>query len=134
MPKVPTLSMMAIISTARGRGGLDGGVGQPAVERPQRRLDREREHEAEEQRVEDRRVDAELALETAATIARKSKVPASKASLCAVTTYRPITAASMINPPNRLYSRNFTAALDRCSPPNPPMRKYIGISMASKNT
>ena len=31
---------------------------------------------------------------------------------CAVTTYRPMTAASMINPPNRLYSRNFTAALD----------------------
>ncbi len=73
-------------------------------------------------------------LDTAATIARKSKVPASKASLWAVTTYRPMTAASMINPPNRLYSRNFTAALDRFSPPNPPMRKYIGMSMASKKT
>ena len=63
-------------------------------------------------------------------------MPAAKASLRAVTTYRPITAASMIRPPNRLYSRNFTAALDDAasSPPNPPIRKYIGISMASKNT
>ena len=42
------------------RGGLDGGVGQPAVERPQRRLDREGEHEAEEQRVEHGGIDAEL--------------------------------------------------------------------------
>ena len=73
-------------------------------------------------------------LDTAATIARKSNVPDSKASLPAVTTYRPMTAASMISPPNRLYSRNFTAAFDRCSPPNPPMRKYIGMSMASKKT
>ena len=29
---------------------------------------------------------------------------------------------------------NFTAARLRSRPPNPPMRKYIGISMASKNT
>ena len=61
-------------------------------------------------------------------------MPAANASLCAVTTYRPITAASMISPPNRLYSRNFTAAFDLFSPPKPPMRKYIGMSMASKNT
>jgi hypothetical protein len=61
-------------------------------------------------------------------------VPAANALLCEVTTYRPITAASMIRPPNRLYSRNLTAALDRFSPPNPPIRKYIGMSMASKNT
>ena len=38
-------------------------------------------------------------------------MPASNASLSAVATYSPITAASMISPPNRLYSRNFTAAL-----------------------
>ena len=38
-------------------------------------------------------------------------MPDANASLCAVTTYRPITAASMISPPNRLYSKNFTAAL-----------------------
>ncbi|CKU07279.1 Uncharacterised protein [Mycobacterium tuberculosis] len=56
-------------------------------------------------------------------------------SYCAVTTYSPIPAASMINPPNRLYSKNFTAARERPAPwPKPPMRKYIGISMASKNT
>ena len=64
--------------------------------------------------------------------ARKSKVPA---PCLAVTTYRPITAASMIRPPNRLYSKNFTAARERWAPPpKPPMRKYIGISIASKNT
>ena len=95
-----------------GRGGLHGGVGQPAVERPQRRLDREREHEAaEQQRSSPPGSPRTRPLDTAATIARKSNVPAAKASLCAVTTYRPITAASMIRPPNRLYSRNFTAAL-----------------------
>ena len=66
------------------------------------------------------------------TISRKSKVPE---PCCAVTTYSPITAASMIRPPNRLYSKNFTAARDRLDPlPKPPMRKYIGMSMASKNT
>jgi len=41
----------------------------------------------------------------------------------------------MIRPPNRLYSKNFTAARDRPGPPpKPPIRKYIGTSMASKNT
>ena len=72
--------------------------------------------------------------DTADTIARKSKVPAAKASLLATATYRPITAASMMSPPKRLYSRNFTAAFERFSPPNPPMRKYIGMSIASKKT
>ena len=39
----------------------------------------------------------------------------------------------MMSPPNRLYSRNFSAAADRLAvPPKPPMRKYIGMSMASK--
>ena len=70
----------------------------------------------------------------ASTTARKSKVPEANTALRAVTTYSPITAASMIRPPNRLYSRNFTAARDRPTPPNPPIRKYIGISIASKNT
>ena len=67
-------------------------------------------------------------------MARKSNVPAVNASLPAVTTYNPMTAASMMSPPNRLYSRNFTAAFERPAPPNPPMRKYIGMSIASKNT
>ena len=72
--------------------------------------------------------------ETAETISRKSNVPP---PWSAVTTYRPITAASMTRPPARLYSKNFTAARDRwpgaCSAaPKPAMRKYIGISMASK--
>jgi hypothetical protein len=41
----------------------------------------------------------------------------------------------MIRPPNRLYSKNLTAARERCVPlPKPPIRKYIGISIASKNT
>ena len=114
MPNVPTLSTIAIISTARGRCGLDGGVGQPAVERPQRCLDGEREHEAEEQRVEDRRVDGRARRWTRRRRSRGSRRCRRRTRRCwAVTTYRPMTAASMISPPNRLYSRNFTAALDR---------------------
>src|ERR1700744_3338608 len=70
--------------------------------------------------------------DTAATIWRKSNVPG---PCSAVTTYNPMTAASMIRPPNRLYNKNFTAARDRgAPPPKPPMRKYIGMSIASKNT
>ena len=73
-------------------------------------------------------------VEMAPEIARKSKVPPSNAAEPAVATYRPISAASMIRPPKRLYSRNFTAALPAAGPrvPKPPMRKYIGISIASK--
>nr|CRL82812.1 hypothetical protein CPGR_06039 [Mycolicibacter nonchromogenicus] len=68
------------------------------------------------------------------TNSRKSKVPPEPLSL-ELTTYTPITAASMIRPPNRLYSRNFRAAWERFAPlPNPPIMKYIGISIASKNT
>ena len=50
------------------------------------------------------------------------------------TTKRPITAASISRPPNRLYSRNFTAAYERCAPPYEPMMKYIGTSIASNRT
>ena len=54
-------------------------------------------------------------------------------------TYSPITAASISRPPNRLYSRNFTAAYERRAPTprwcrSVPMTKYIGMSMTSKNT
>ena len=56
MPKVPTLSITAVISTAVAGVASTRGVGQPAVERPQRGLDREREHEAQEQRLEHRGV------------------------------------------------------------------------------
>ena len=56
-----------------------------------------------------------LPLLTASAMARKSKVPSPK--LLAVTTYNPTSAASMTSPPNRLYSRNFTAAGDLCVPP-----------------
>lgn len=65
-------------------------------------------------------------------MSRKSNVPA---PCWEVTTYSPITAASMMSPPNRLYSKNFTAARDLPDPaPKPPIRKYIGMSIASKNT
>ena len=50
------------------------------------------------------------------------------------TTYRPMTAPSMSNPPNRLYSKNLIAAYDDRGVPALPMMKYIGMSMASKNT
>jgi hypothetical protein len=70
----------------------------------------------------------------ASAISESEKLPA--------TTYSPMTAASMISPPTRLYSRNFTAAYDRWAAafsslpawarsPKPPMRKYIGMSIAS---
>ena len=40
----------------------------------------------------------------------------------------------MIRPPSSEYRKNFTAAYCRRGPPKRPIRKYIGISMASKNT
>ena len=51
-----------------------------------------------------------------------------------VVTYSPITAASISRPPAREYSKNFIAAYWRRGPPKLPMMKYIGTSMASKNT
>ena len=65
--------------------------------------------------------------------AAQSNVPPA-GRYCALTTYSPISDASMIRPPNREYRKNFTAAYCRRGPPKRPMRKYIGISMASKNT
>ena len=64
--------------------------------------------------------------------ASKANVPSP--SWLALTTYRPMTAASMIRPPTRLYSKNFTAAYWRRGPPKLPMMKYIGTSIASKKT
>ena len=49
-------------------------------------------------------------------------------------TYRPITEASISRPPTREYRKNFIAAYCRRGPPKLPMMKYIGTSMASKNT
>ena len=49
-------------------------------------------------------------------------------------TYRPMTEASMSRPPKREYRKNFIAAYCRRGPPNRPMMKYIGMSMASKKT
>jgi hypothetical protein len=40
----------------------------------------------------------------------------------------------MISPPSSEYRKNFTAAYCRRGPPKRPIRKYIGISMASKKT
>jgi len=37
-----------------------------------------------------------------------------------------------MRPPASENSRNFTAALARFGPPQPAMRKYIGMSVASK--
>ena len=66
------------------------------------------------------------------SVAQLNVPPAGRYS--ALTTYSPISDASMIRPPNREYRKNFTAAYCRRGPPKRPMRKYIGISMASKNT
>src|SRR5215467_11589256 len=49
-------------------------------------------------------------------------------------TYSAITATSMSRPPSRLYRRNLTAAYWRWPTPKLPIMKYIGTSMASKNT
>jgi len=63
--------------------------------------------------------------------AAQSKVPCP--SRCPLTTNRPITLASMTNPPSSEYKKNFTAAYCRLGPPKRPIRKYIGTSMTSKN-
>ena len=112
MPNVPTLSMIAIISTALA------GVASTAASGSQRwnghsgALTANANMKPRNSRFITAGLTTNSPLDTAATISRKSNVPDSKASLPAVTTYRPITAASMIRPPNRLYSRNFTAALE----------------------
>ena len=49
-------------------------------------------------------------------------------------TYSAMTATSISRPPSRLYSRNLTAAYCRWPTPKLPIMKYIGTSMASKNT
>ena len=40
----------------------------------------------------------------------------------------------MMSPPASENRRNFTAAYWRRTPPNSPMRKYTGMSIASKKT
>ena len=134
MPNVPTLSTTAIINTAVA------GVDSTAASGSQRwnghsgALTANANMKPRNSALSTAGSMPSWPLATAATMALKSNVPASNAALLAVATYNPITAASMISPPKRLYSRNFTAALLRCSPPKPPIRKYNGISMASKNT
>src|SRR6476620_9528948 len=49
-------------------------------------------------------------------------------------TYTPITAANIRRPPTSEYRKNFIAAYWRRGPPKLPMMKYIGTSIASKNT
>ena len=45
-----------------------------------------------------------------------------------------MTAASISSPPASEYRKNFIAAYWRRGPPKLPMMKYIGTSIASKNT
>ena len=131
MPNVPTLSTTAIISTAVA------GVASTAESGSQRWNGHRGAFTAKANMNPRNKALSTAGLapnsprDAAPAMARKSNVPPSGS---AVTTYRPITAASMMRPPNRLYSRNFTAARDLCSPPNPPIRKYIGISMISNST
>ena len=134
MPNVPTLSMIAIISTALAGVASTAASGSQRCSGHSGALTANANMKPPNSRCITIGFTTKSPPATAATIARKSNVPAAKASLLAVATYRPTTAASMISPPKRLYSKNFTAAALRFAPPNPPMRKYIGISMASKNT
>ncbi len=71
-----------------------------------------------------------LAMERSVT---QSKVPA-PAAHSPDATYRPITEASISRPPSSEYRKNFVAAYARRTPPNAPIRKYIGISMTSNIT
>ncbi len=43
-------------------------------------------------------------------------------------------ATSISSEPVMVYTKNLMAAYSRLVPPQIPMMKYIGISMASKNT
>ena len=69
-----------------------------------------------------------------ATSSRQSKVPPAAPRASDPATYSPITAASMTRPPSSEYRKNLMAAYWRRAPPKRPMMKYIGTSMASKNT
>ncbi len=106
--KVPTLSTTAVIRTATGAvdspialgsqvcSGHSGAFTAKAKKKP---------------RKSQRSVDVDSWSRPSARAWRISvseKVPVP--NWCAVAAYRPITAASMIRPPTRLYSRNFTAA------------------------
>ena len=133
MPKVPTLSITAVINTAVAGVASTHASGSQRCSGQSGALIANANMKPRNSALNTAgSTPAKRPVATPVTIARKSNVPV---PCCAVTTYRPITAASMIKPPNRLYSRNFTAARDRPEPrPKPPMRKYIGMSMASKNT
>src|ERR1700727_2658986 len=97
MPNVPTLSITAVINTAvagvdstaasgsQRWNGHSGALIAKANMNPRKSALVTAEDAPSEPEV------------TAATICRKSNVPE---PFCAVTTYRPITAASMIRPPN----------------------------------
>ena len=78
------------------------GIGKPGVERKERRLDGEGEEEAEEEQLLDAPGDRHAA--------QGHEVERAGARAWSTTTYRPMTAASMMRPPKRLYSKNFTDA------------------------
>src|ERR1700733_1696686 len=117
MPNVPTLSITAVISTAvagvdstaasgsQRWNGHSGALIANANMKPRNNALSTAEEAPSEPD------------ETAATIWRKSNVPE---PCWAVTTYSPITAASMIRPPNRVYSRNFTPGPGPCTPATKP--------------
>ena len=109
---------------------LGTGVGQPGVQRHQRRLDREGDGEPGE--------DPHLGgLGDLARRSTRSVDPVERArtaGCCSDATYSPITDASISRPPSSEYRKNFVAAYARRTPPNAPIRKYIGISMTSNMT
>ncbi len=132
MPKVPTLSITAVISTAVAGVASTQASGSQRWNGHSGALMANANMKPKNSALNTAGSAPYRPEATPATMSRKSNVPG---PCCDVTTYRPMTAASMISPPNRLYSRNFTAARDLPPPwPKPPIRKYIGMSMASKNT
>ncbi len=132
MPKVPTLSITAVIKTAVAGVDSTAASGSHRWNGHSGALIAKANMNPKNNAFMTAGEAPSECAETAATIWRKSNVPE---PCSAVTTYSPMTAASIIRPPNRLYSKNFTAARERCAPPpKPPIKKYIGISIASKNT
>ena len=136
MPKVPTLSMIAIMSTAEAGVAWTAASGSQRCSGHSGALTAKANMNPAKSALATPGAMTNDPVEIASEMARKSKVPPLNAVPFEVATYNPIRAASMTRPPNRLYSRNFTAALPEAGTraPNPPIRKYIGISIASKNT
>src|SRR5260370_37558854 len=118
MPKGPTLATTAIISTAVAGVDCTAASGSQAWNGHSGALTANANMKPPNRALSNAGSAPSRPAEAIATISRTSKVPG---PLRVVTTYNPTTAASMISPPDRLYTKSFTTAYDGCAPANPPM-------------